>query len=217
MKLLCWDYNGTTVGGRGWNKKDEARPNLKEALSDLKSQGYVSVVTSTVDEAGIEAESKRLGFHDAFDRYFGGIRDVRKDSKEYRKVLEAMKVPVDQASDSVIVIGDNERDHPGDLEKVVFIYNPQGYQTDARVVQALIEKLDAGGKGKLYDGFVSHVAKRIDLEEECGFIYHARIQLPQNNCGVFLSTFNGNPWTTPTVLLISEAEAGQFDPLEAVR
>jgi hydroxymethylpyrimidine pyrophosphatase-like HAD family hydrolase len=208
MKLICWDYNDTIVG-----RINELRPHMAEVLTALRADGYANVVTTTIGKSHVEGGLKKLGIDGLVDDVFGDRRNSR-DSKDYKDVLKAMKIPEDRASESVVVIGDKDHDHPGDLEKVVFIYNPKGYETDAKVVQKLLAEMHQKGDNNFYRGFNRFKTADIDLEQEAGYVYHGQLMLPNKHKGVLLSTFNGNPWVTPTVLLIPASEAAEFEQFE---
>lgn len=216
MRLVCWDYNGTVAGRYvSGSLTPQIRPNLKEALTEMKKEGYTNVITTTISQKSVETSLPNMGIDGLVARVFGDRRKARFDAKDYKDVLEEMKLPLDQASQNVVVIGDNDTDHPGDIEKVVFIYNPNGVETDAVIVHKLLNELYQKGNDNFYKGFNQFKTADIDLEKECGFVYHGQLSLPKKHTGVLLSIFNGNPWVTPTVLLIPEKEAKeQFDQLE---
>jgi len=218
-KLVCWDWNGTIEGrsfGRdlGSDYRGDLRANIADVMAELRVQGYANVVTSTIPESSIQFELKRFQLDGVIDRIFGNARSRNGSSKEYKNSVEAMQIPVNEAPARVAVIGDNEHDNPCDLEKVVFIYNPEGFDTDARIVQQLLYELDQRGNGSFYHGFETLKAKDVDLKKECGFSYHGQLALQGAHQGIVLSTFNGCPWATPTILLIPAQKALQFKQLE---
>ena len=209
MKLVCWDYNGTIA------QASNARPNIKEVLTDLKQTGHTSVITSSIPEQSIESQLPKIGIDGLIAKVYGNKTNRGFNAKHYQDVLKDQGLALNQASQNAVIIGDNERDHPGDLEKVVFIYNPDGSsKTDARVVKKLIDDLYQSGNSHFYRGFERFKTTGIDLEEECGFVYHGQLVLPEDHKGIVLSAFNGNPWTTPTVLLIPKDRAKQFEQFE---
>lgn len=211
MKLVCWDYNGT-IEGYDYNAHSRIiRPNFAEVLKALRADGYSSVVTTSINKRSVEDGLKAIGLDTLIDGVFGGRRSKRRDAKDYKDVLKAMQVPEDQAPQDVVVIGDKPHDHPGDLEKVVFIYNPEGHRTDARVVQKLLAELYQRGNSHFYRGFEALKEVEFDLKQEAGYHYHGRLALPKKHTGIVLSTFNGNKWPTPTLLLVPESEAKEFE------
>lgn len=206
--LVCWDYNDTIVGRKGVN--EIVRPNFKQVAEASKLKGYVHVITSTLIGKHVEEEIKKNGIDSVVERVFGERRGASRSSKVYADVVKAFKI--DDAAKDVVVIGDKAHDHPGDLEKVVFIMNPEGNLTDAQIVYELLEILRSG-TDNFYQGFLRLKTSSFDLTKECSFIYHGRIHI-QTHSAVVLSTFNGSPWPTPTLLLTPKEQAEEFEKLE---
>ncbi|MFT4303567.1 MAG: HAD family hydrolase [Candidatus Woesearchaeota archaeon] len=208
--IICWDLNGTL---EGYNQKRDyvVRPNITDVLKETSEQGIRNVITSTRDEHTIKDFLVRHSLDSYVDRCFGFCRSGR-DSKSYAKVANHYGLTLDKAAESMIAIGDNEHDHPGDIDNMVFIYNPNGVETDARIVQQLATTLH----GNVYERFQALKRGTINLKSECGFHYHGQLGF-QDYTGIIMSAFNGGVLATPTILLIPEKEAKeQFEQLEVL-
>jgi len=199
-KLMCWDYNETIIGyGR-----DEIRPNIAEVLAALRERGYKNIVTTTISERYVEQGLRQAGLDSLIDGVFGGVRDPRLRAKRYREAVESVGIPIEQASERVVVVGDKPHDHPCDLADVVFILNPEGYKADARVVQALLLRLEEHGNGNILAGF--------DGLNQFSFA-DGHIELPCGYDGILHYNSYGHSWQTPEIIVKPAAQSKSYKDL----
>lgn len=208
---MCWDWNDTLV-----DYKNGLRPHAKYVMESLKARGFVHAITTTIDAKWVQTELGKLGIDALVDKVFGDRRSNDGRSKLYKAIVDHYSLT--NPENDAIVIGDKPHDHPGDVQNLVFIYNPKGSETDARVVQQLLAHLQKCGNDSFYAGWQASQRTSADFQDELGFVYHAMMPLAHKYSGVVLSTKNGSKWLTPTVAVLPDKEAKeQFLQFEAIR
>ncbi len=153
-RVICWDLDYTLLGD-DWTP----RRGSEEGLQRLSEKGYINHLTSL--RWGIEEALEESGLNQYFKRWDGlkvkhEIPDRRYEyslSKCYGGIAKLYGISYGMASHKLLVVGDDVADQPMDLDKVVFIHQPEGDSTHFSTVENIINGLQDAFPMSFYKAF----------------------------------------------------------------
>src|SRR3989338_9297290 len=170
-KVISIDLDETMGDFRGItpyfaNSRDEVRisrfpvirQDLLATLTDLLMQDMLIAVSSGRRIISLLAALEESDIIYSVDRPFG--RDEldyapRRGGKDYRKVIEHFGLTEKRTlSDLIIIADDEDVDAPTTTSGTVFVCQPEGYLTTARIWQYILNELLEKGGGSFNQGFV---------------------------------------------------------------
>lgn len=161
-KYFCWDLDETLGFFEpvmytffGENKPDHVpdislRPGILELLSSIKLKNYQNFITTAAGSGYAKEALKQTNIRHFFEEVFYNSIG---HAKRYTPVIEYLGIDVNQARESLIVIGDKATDIPADVDGLVFIHQEEGYRFHADAIESLISELLSRGDGKFNTGF----------------------------------------------------------------
>lgn len=168
-KVICWDLEGT-IGVfdpeelEGLRKSVRIkkginfivfRPEIREVLNYLSSQGFYHFITTSAQEELARQWIQKAGISNHFEEVYGRetVSTQPFRNKIYSPVIEDIGFSEKQANKRMIVIGDGGFDAPEDLEGVVYLMISYRIFESSRLILPVLEVLLEKGRGDFNKGY----------------------------------------------------------------
>ena len=185
-RFIFWDLD-ETLGYFRPGRKTETLKGIGPMLEKLQKEGCMHIVTTFAPTSYAESGLRKAGVRGMFDAVFGDdILDPALYNKQYARITERLGIAREDAAHDVMVVGNTERDIPGDLN-LVTILHPGALMYSAEVLGSVISRLSP------MDSFFDRMLNALSRKIRCSWVKGFDGLLPRGGTTEADLFFEGRP------------------------